>query len=308
VDPLLLRPYLGFDSLMMTANVAKVTYNSFQVNVTNHLPRLTLDAFYTLSSTKGQTENVPPYFKNWQAYTGYSLNDDRRHVMALNYIYEVPEVAGHLGMNNAVGRGMLDKWRIAHVFTLVSGQNYSAGLTIQQANTTTNIDLNRVFLGTPDFGPRVVELNDPNAGTLDFAHQFDPSALGVPGIYPAADGTGPRNFLKGRPTFSNDISLIKPFTVQRNHTVELRVNFYNVFNNVRRTSVNSGITYKANGASLSNGFTVFNTPEATVERSKANGVTDPLALYNLYRGGVGHVNVTTVSPMRIIEIGLALRF
>ena len=90
--------------------------------------------------------------------------------------------------------------------------------------------------------------------------------------------------------------------------VELRVNFYNVFNNIRRTSVNSGITYKANGAKFADGFTIFNTPELNVERSKANGITDPLALYNQYRGGVGHTNVTSVSPNRIIEIGLALRF
>jgi len=308
VDPLLLRPYQGFDSLMMTANVAKVTYNSFQVNVTNHLPHLTVDAFYTLANTKGQTENVPPYYKNWQAYTGYNLNDDRRHVVALNYIYEVPGISGRLGMSNAFGRGVFDDWRIAHVFSMVSGQKFSPGLTIQQKNTTTNVDLNRVFLGTPDFGPRVVVLGDPNDADTDFAHRFDATALGVPGIYPAGDGTGPRNFIRGLPTFSNDISLIKPFAVQGNHMVELRVNFYNVFNNIRRTSVNSGITYKANGAKFADGFTIFNTPELNVERSKANGITDPLALYNQYRGGVGHTNVTSVSPNRIIEIGLALRF
>ena len=213
-----------------------------------------------------------------------------------------------MGMGNAFGRGVFDKWRIAHVFSAVSGQKFSSGLTVQQARTTTNVDLNKVFLGTPDFGPRVVLASDPNDLDADFAHQFNAGALAVPGIYPASDGTGPRNFIRGLPTFSNDISLIKPFTLQGRRTVELRVNFYNVFNNVRRTSVNSGVTYKANGATFAEGFTLFNTPEAIVERSRANGVTDPLALYNNYRTGVGHTNLTTVAPMRIIEIGLALRF
>ena len=90
--------------------------------------------------------------------------------------------------------------------------------------------------------------------------------------------------------------------------VELRANFYNIFNSVRRTNVNNIITYKAKGATFAEGFDIINTPEANLERSKASGVTDPLQLYNQFRMGVGHVNVTTVSPMRIVEIGLALRF
>jgi hypothetical protein len=88
----------------------------------------------------------------------------------------------------------------------------------------------------------------------------------------------------------------------------VRANFYNIFNNVRRSVVNSNITYKAKGATLAEGFNIINTPEANLERSKASGVTDPLQLYNQFRTGVGHVNVTTVSPMRIVEIGLAVRF
>ena len=310
MDPLVMRPYRGFNTLMMTSNIAEVKYDSLQVSVGNRASRFTFDASYTLGRTITQTENVPAYNANWEAYTGYKLGTDRRHVFNLNYIFETPSVAGRIGLDNPVGRGVFDDWKIAHVFSVFSGQDYSPGFSIQQARTTSTVDLNRVFLGTPDFGPRLVVLGDPNGGDRDDAHQFDPAQLGVPGLFPVADGTGPRNFLRGRGTFVNDISLIKQFRLDTRRRIELRANFYNVFNNTRRVGVNESVTFKANGPNFSDGFTVFNTPEANVARSRANGITDELQLYNQYRAGVGHVELTgnSVQPNRIIEIGFALRF
>jgi hypothetical protein len=136
--------------------------------------------------------------------------------------------------------------------------------------------------------------------------------LNVPGIFPAADGTGPRNFLTGRGSFSNDISITKQFPLQGRARLEVRANVYNVFNNPRWLNVNNSVTFKARGATFADGFTVFNTPELNMQRAQANGTTDPTALFNAYRSGVGHVNLTDgsgdIQPPRIIEIGLALRF
>jgi hypothetical protein len=53
------------------------------------------------------------------------------------------------------------------------------------------------------------------------------------------------------------------------------------------------------------GFTLFNTPEALAAR---NANLTGTALYNQYRTGVGHYNLTDVSVMRVIEIGLKYRF
>ena len=47
-----------------------------------------------------------------------------------------------------------------------------------------------------------------------------------------------------------------------------------------------------------------------IARSRANGISDELQLYNQYRAGVGHVELTgnSVQSNRIVEIGFALRF
>jgi hypothetical protein len=314
MDPLVMRPYRGFDTLMMATNAARVTYNALQVNVSKRLSHsLAVDTSYTLGRTKGQIENLGPYSNHWQAYTGYKLNTDRLHVLNISYIYEVPHVAKAIHFDNPIARGFLDDWRFAHLLTIFSGTDYSPGFALQAANSTSNVtaaNVNNVFLGTPDFTARLVVTGNPNGASGDLGHQFDPAQLGLPAL--GGDGTGVRNFLNGRGSFANDISLTKQFRLHGSQRLELRMNAYNLFNNVRWLNVNSSITYKARGATYADGFSVFNTPELNVARSQANGITDPTALFNQFRGGVGHVTLVDaagdVQPPRIIEIGVALRF
>jgi hypothetical protein len=190
----------------------------------------------------------------------------------------------------------------------VSGQRATATLgSIQHAGTlTSNMgDLAKVFLGTPDVDPRLLLAGDPNGISKDLAHQFDPTKLGIAGVYPSADGTGPRNYLVRPSSFANDMTLTKAFTIKENHAFELRAAFYNAFNQVRRNGVNTSLQYKANGKTVADGFSLFNTPEQLAAR---NSTLTGTALYNQYRAGVGHTNLTDVQNMRVIEIGLKYRF
>ena len=68
--------------------------------------------------------------------------------------------------------------------------------------------------------------------------------------------------------------------------------------------INTDIQYKAKGPKLADGFTILNTPEATAARASGSAT----AIYNAYRSGVGHVNMTNADPMRVIEIGMKFRF
>jgi hypothetical protein len=311
MDPLVMRPYRGFNELMMTSNIADVTYNALQVSASKRLRNgFAIDASYTLSRTKGQVEGVGLFDYNWEDYTGYRLNSDRLHVVSVSTTYETPRLANKLRFDNPVGRAILDDWKIAHLFTAFSSTPISPAFNLQLANQTSTLsaaDLNRVFLGTPDLAPRLVVNGDVNQRG-ELANQFDPTQLGVPGLFPAADGTGPRNFINGRGSFSNDISFVKQFRIGDGPRFEVRANVFNVFNNVRRLAINNTLQFKANGANFGDGFQLFNTPDQLEARARANGITDPLQLYNQFRSGVGHVNLTDVQPSRVIEIGMALRF
>jgi hypothetical protein len=233
-------------------------------------------------------------------------NTGRPYTLATNYIYNIPSLAKALRFDNAVSRGIFDGWQLAHLLTFFGGQPYTPSFSIQEANTGTSISTPLVFLGTPDLTPR-----STIAGSLSSTNPslyFNPANLGLPGIYPAGNGTGPRNYLTAPGTFVNDMTLSKQFRIVEGKTLEFRVAGYNVFNQVRRTGLNSGVQYKANGAVYSDGFAVYNLPDQLAQRALASGITNPTNIYYQYRSGAGYSNITTVQPMRIVEVGLKFRF
>jgi len=267
-------------------------------------------AAYTLSRLESGTESVGSYSYNWKAYTGGLAGGDggdRRHVLTLNYTYDIPSISKLVHFDNPVGHALFNGWRMGHLFTYVSGQRTTVGLgSIQLSGSTANIaNLNALFLGTPDLTPRLTLTGDPNAVNGDLAHYFDANKFGLPGVYPAYDGTGDRNYIVRPSTYANDMTITKAFTIKENHAFELRAAFYNAFNQVRRNNINVSAQYRANGKTFADGFTILNTPEALAAR---NANLTGTALYNQYRAGVGHYNLTDVSPMRVIEIGLKYRF
>ena len=297
MNALVMRPYLGFNTLTATANAGNNRYDALQFRLNKRFGHgLTLQVAYTHSRLLSGQENVGLYSYNWKDYTGQLSGGSRSNVTAINYTYNLPKFTK-----------LVDGWLLAHMLNFVSGLPYSPGFSVIQANTGTSVSVNQVFLGTPDLAPRITVLGDASAMKADFAHQFDPTKFGVPAIYPAADGTGPRNFMTAPGTFTNNISLIKIFKVRERGKLELRLNAFNAFNQVRRTSLNTSVQYKAQGANFSDGFAVYNLPEQVVSRL-SKSITDPVTIYNNYRGGVGAMNVTAVQPMRIMEAGLKFRF
>jgi len=87
------------------------------------------------------------------------------------------------------------------------------------------------------------------------------------------------------------------------------MNLYNAFNQTRHTGINGTVGFKARGRTFADGFDVFNTPEQQEARAKAVATNTPQQIFNQFRGGVGHVNLTgSAEPARIIEIGVAFRF
>lgn len=308
LDSIVLRPYQGLNTLTMTANVANLRHDSLQTSANKRFGAgLTLQVSYTYGRTIAQNENVGLYSYQWKDYAGYISGTDRKHVASVNYTYDFPKFAGTLGWDNALSRRLLNDWQVAHMLTFFSGLPYSPTYSIQQANTSSGVGLNQVTLGTPDLTPRLTLTGDAE-GSGDQAHLFNVSALSPSPVYPQADGTGIRNYLYAPGSWTNDISFVKIIRIHEDKAFELRANIYNPFNTPRRMTVISAVQYKAKGRTYADGFTVYNTPEALAQRLAATGVTNAQSLYNIYRTGAGHINLTDVMPMRIIEIGLKFRF
>jgi hypothetical protein len=300
-DPSIIRPYPGYNSLTMNENSGNAHYNSLQVTVAKRMSRgLAFQTAYTFAKVAGNLENLGLFSSNWKSYTGYTLANDRKHVFTTSYTYDIPKIAKAIHFNNGFGRRVLDDWRFAGVFTAFSGAPYSPSFSIQQSKSTSTVSLGNIFLGTGDLTPRLQVAGNPN--TVSGGSYFDATALGIPGL--ATTGTGPRNFLNGLGSFTNDMSMIKTIKINEKYGFELRVNAFNPFNNVRRININSTIQYKANGPNFSDGFSIINTPAQLA----ANQVAAGKPAFQGWINGEGLTSLTTVQPMRIIELGLRFRF
>jgi len=308
VDSNLMRPYPGLGDLLLTANVANAVYNSLQTSLQKRYRNgLTFQAAHTYGYLRTQSESFGHYSLNWKNYTGFVADNDRRHVVAINYSYEVPRFAGKIGMNNAVGRQIFDGWQVAHLMNFYSGRYVTPSFGIQEANTTNGAsNINAIFTGSPNYGPRIQPLSNPNNGGGDPTRLFNIEAFGVPAF---GIGTGSRNYLREPSAHSNDINIAKQFPIDERRHLELRASLFNPFNAIRRTDINTGATFKALGPTPASGFRLFNSPEQQVRNLlERRPNSTPQEIYNQYRSGFGHVNLTSVQPNRIIEIGLRLRF
>ena len=306
MNALVMKPFQGFNTINDTANVGNNRYDSLQVAVQKRFGNgLSFQAAYSKNRLISGVENVGIYSYIWKQFSGYPSGSMRASSLSINYLYQLPMFASHwLGWHNIVARSAMDGWQFAHHLTFFGGLPISPAFSIQESNTGTSISLPTVFMGTPDVTPRLGVVGNPSTPISSMA--FDPYNLTVPQIYPAGNGTGPRNYITQPGTFGNDMTMSKKFTITEGKTLELRVSAYNAFNQVRRTTINSSITYKAQGASYSKGFLVYNTPAQVLSRLAAN--TNSLTAFNQYRTGVGYSNLTNVQPMRIMELGLKFRF
>jgi hypothetical protein len=306
MNALVMRPFQGYNTINNTANVGNNRFDSLQVSLQKRFGNgLSFQAAYSKNRLISGVENAGIYSYMWKQFSGYPSGGMRTSNLSMNYIYQLPNFASRwLGWHNIAARSAMDGWQFAHVLAFYGGLPISPSLSIQEANTGTSITLPNVFMGTPDVTPRLGVVGNPGAPTGPM--QFDPYNLSVPQIYPTGNGTGPRNYITEPGAFSNDMTMSKKFTIIEGKTLELRVSAYNAFNQVRRTTINSGVQYKALGATYASGFQVYNTPDQLAARVPAG--TNALTQFNQYRGGVGYYNVTNVLPMRIVEIGLKFRF
>jgi hypothetical protein len=304
-----MRPFQGYGTLNLITNVANARYNSLQWGVNKRYGQgLTVQFVHTWSKLISGAESVGPFYYRWKDYTGYVANEHRVHVVGINYTYDVPKLAQRLRLDNAVARQVLDGWGIAHLMNFYSGRGLTPSFGMQYANNTQGVaNINSIFTGSPDVGPRIEPTGNPNNGIPSIANTYDVTRFQVPAIPNV--GIGSRNYLRSPGTFSNDINISKMFPIREGKGLELRASLFNPFNQVRRQDTNTGHTYKMKGAKLSDGYYLFNSPEMLVQNLLSRVPTANTAeQYNQYRGGVGHYNVTSVLDMRRIEVGLRFKF
>jgi Carboxypeptidase regulatory-like domain len=248
-----LRPYKGYGVIRISENAAKSMYNSLQLSVDRRYSNgLRIGAAYTL----GKSEDNGSDKRNvlWNSYddTIYwgPSNFDRRHVISISYIYDLPFWRNP---TNLV-QNLLGGWQISGATFMRTGTPF----------TITRTD-DRAQVGDGSIGQPVDVVGDILEGTngtfsagctsattcADQNTMFNPAAFAEVPVGANRFGNSPRNNLYNPGDQQWDIAFFKNFSIADTHKMQFRVEIFNFPNHPNLNGPNGDITSPNFGRSTS---------------------------------------------------------
>jgi hypothetical protein len=229
INPDALRPFKGFGSIRVTNNDARSFYHGLQVGTTRRFTNgLSFGLAYTLSKSEddgsGQRDVIPNAFN---AGTLWGPSDfDRRHVMVINGIYELPFLRGRSGMSGKV----LGGWTIAAISQFQTGTPFSVRTGDDFAGVGPGSGAQFwVIQGNPELSQSERRFSNSSTDKNFWFQTTNPD--GSPVFTPPAAGTfnnqSVRNALYN-PGFQNhNLGLFKHFRIKETHKLQFRFEAFN---------------------------------------------------------------------------------
>ena len=208
-----LRPYRGYGDINFRAFDASSNYNALQVSLNRRFAAgLAFGVAYTWSRTQTTSNSGTEYSNPFDTRAfDYKVADfDRTHVLVVNYVYDVPGIARHVG-DNWLARGVFNNWQISGISQFVTGSPVEVGLAIA------GVDAGQRLVGAYTAGnlsgqqPRPLGKGDAEIdsnGTV-----LNPAAFGAPPVGFA--GPYGRTYLRNPSWNNHDISIFKNFPLGR---------------------------------------------------------------------------------------------
>jgi hypothetical protein len=239
-----IRPFRGYRSINMLETRYNSNYHSMQVFAQRRFSGASqVNLAYTWSKnlTDNQTSSAsaaPQDINNIRAEYGRAILD-RRHVLNINFIYELPFFSEQ---KNFVGK-VLGGWQTSGIISYFTGLPFSV---TSSTYDPAGIGLIPALVA----GGRPSLLCDPNENAPHTIDQwfngncFTPqTAAGATGIANVA-GNAPRGVVDGPPTSRVDFTMAKNFRFSENVSIQFRAEAFNVFNhtNFRGLSTSRAIT------------------------------------------------------------------
>jgi Carboxypeptidase regulatory-like domain len=274
-DPNTLRPYFGFHRILSLQNIADSQYHALQATLRRTRGPVTVGVSYTYShSFDDSSDRSDASFVNSANIKSSwaSSNFDQRHLLNVNYIYDLPKFGRTFerwvsyresdpdsggqtappSSDSRLFRTLLDGWQLSGITVFQSGTPFSV------INGGSNVGIsvldnagvaNGAGAGSyPDVvaSPRatlqgpISRFNSESVGPL----LYNPAAFAAPqGL---TFGNAGRNFLNNPHRLNFDMSLLKNFKVTEGSALEFRVEAFNVFNHTQFRIFNPNIGNAAN--------------------------------------------------------------
>ena len=236
-----LKPYQGYGNITIYQSDATSNYNALQVQVQRRTTKgLFVGAAYTwskamataLSGGTNDNSSVRPDQYNRLANYG-PASFDRRHVLAVNYVYTTPRLA----IGNAFTRMFTDGWQLSGVTQAVSGSPFTPGFSISGAG-------NQNITGSSTEPARigVVAGCNPYTGSSDPFNRLNPACFFAPSPGSVGLESGV-DFLHGPPVVNFDMAIQKQFVVKEKFHFQFRVDAFNAFNHTEFSGYNATLNF-----------------------------------------------------------------
>ncbi|MGH9938142.1 MAG: adenylyl cyclase, partial [Blastocatellia bacterium] len=227
------RPYKGYVAINAPQNWFNSNYHSLQVAVEKRFVGGSLiKAAYTWSHnmTDNQSDRgaAPQSLYNFKADYGPAAFD-RRHILTVNYVYDLPFFRQQEGVT---GR-LLGGWQVSGITT------YAAGVPLTV--TTTGVDPSALgFTSSSTSLARPDMIADPNRNApRTFAQWFSTSAFAEVPAGVTRPGTSGRGVVLGPGYGRWDLALARNIKINEDIRFQLRAETFNIFNHTNPLTVNT---------------------------------------------------------------------
>lgn len=249
-----LRRYLGLGSIPFTEFEGTSNYNALQVSLTRRFTRgLSFGGNYTWSKALDYGDTTGSAVANFAPLHTYNYGlagFDRDHTVKINWLWSIPRASSL--WDNTVIRAVFDDWQLSGIASFVRGA--PKGLSISTAG---GIDLT----GGTD-GARVLLTGNPvlPSGDRSVLHYFNTSVVQQPSVNTVGSNGQYSNFVgnagkvvfRGPGTNNWDVALFKNIHVKERVTLQLRGEFYNLFNHPSFNNVDTTAKFDATGHLVAN--------------------------------------------------------
>lgn len=230
------RPFNALNRLTLYDFRGESNYNSMQLTLSRQTGRnLQYFVAYTLGRTEGtlgsEYSSIDPYDPD---RTYGVLPSDRTHVLNVSWNAFLPDGARG-GMNNWLGRGVLNGWQLSGISSMASGIPIRPTFSGAAGSPSTAA----AYFGTADVvGPSNSSGNalapvytcDPRTGRGNVGEKIlDINCIAVPEFGRNGDLVPPYN-IRTPTRFNHDLTLFKNFQISGDQKLQFRVGFFNLFN------------------------------------------------------------------------------
>ena len=228
-----IRPFRGYGAVRYLQTAFDSNYHSLQIKAQRRFSRssqVNLAYTWARNMTNSQNEFATAPQNTYDLKAEYArANLDRRQVLSINYIYELPWFSLQRNFKEKV----LGGWQFSGITVHYTGLGFSPA-------TSSNDPAGIGFLGSSPSGARPDMICDPNANAPHTDLQwFNTACFANPPAGVNRVGNAGRNVINGPPTTRFDATLAKNVRFSESKSVQLRWEVFNIFNHTNFATFSS---------------------------------------------------------------------